>query len=339
MVETDAQEPGAESTQAADQEWLQQYLEEHHGELGPGSAVAPTRKKSDPLIRFMLVLLVALVGVAAFMIKNPGLSMFIKPPETIDLGQGISNETGLRGHMVVHWKDKAANYQLKIEPIDERNNDGFDQAAAMLNQPVTLQAHIFDKSGTETCTKNFVLPAPGSPVTPSGSGDPFTRLRLKDSTVIGLWAEGALPCTAEQYRNADYWSFTTTFPTVSEQAHLLGRKPPVEAAPEAAPAPTAQVAQRVRPAVPETGSSRRRAPKKPPTGFNIQGDDQVTAFEAGRAILVVGAGKTFALLRPQDHSIASDWADSSALVHYICDQHALCTLRHAGTQVVARMNN
>jgi hypothetical protein len=292
-------------------------------------------------------------GLAVFSMKGGGLSLSLpgKPTATIDLGQGVSNDTGLRGHLVVHWPDKSATYGLKIEPIDGRDNDGFSKAVNTTTQPVFINARLMDRDGTLLCTKQIELTqnvGKGAAAVAAGT-DVFKRLPLKNGVIDGLWAEGSLPCTADQYKRADYWDFTTNFPTVAAQDKMMGRKPQV-AESEPPPMPpqqndTARVsalrAANDRLAAAATAAAAaRRQPKKVQSLYFMQGDDQVTAYESGRALLTVGPGKSFFILRTADQAAAAQWAEDSALVHYTCDQHAVCMLRHSGSPavVLARMN-
>jgi hypothetical protein len=294
MVGSEQQETVAEPTQVADQEWLRKYMDEHQGELAPGATIEPAEKKSNAAKIMLVLAVVAMGGLALFSMKGGGLSLSLpgKPAATLDLGQGVSNDTGLRGHLVVHWPDKSATYGLKIEPIDGRDSDGFLKVVDNTTQPVFINAHLLDRDGSVLCDKQIELTPNEGKGAPSGlpaGTDVFKRLPLKNGGIDGLWAEGALPCSADQYRKADYWSFTTNFPTTAAQDKLMGRKSPVvvDETPKNAPrqndtmrggAIRNDAQQTVNPER-AAAATRPRQPKKVQSLYFMQGDDQVTAYE------------------------------------------------------------
>lgn len=335
MAETDEQ-PGGETPQAADQEWLRNYLNDHAGQVEPGAQIAPAAKKGPPFALLLGgVIVLAILGGLMVAKSRPGAT---QPKTTVgDLGQGVSSDSGVRGHLVTSWQDKAAHYKLKIEPINFPEADGFARATAGNTQPLIFDVRILNMVGDAICGKQVVLlPAAGGTL-PAGA-DAFKRITGKSGMVEGLWAEGALPCSADQYGRFNYWDFTTNFPTVAEQDRLLGIAPRVKAE-QAAAAPSQS--RQAQSAAARAASANQRAQRKPQSSFFQQGDDHATSFEPGRNLLTIGPGKSFVVLRSVDLQTAAAWADDAALVHYTCDQHSVCSLRRSGSAVVvlARMNN
>lgn len=331
------EQTGSESPQAADQEWLRTYLNDHAGQVEPGARIAPATKTGPPFGLLLAgVLMLAVVGgllVARSRPSNPH-----EPTKTTgDLGQGVSADSGVRGHLVTAWQDKTAHYKLKIEPINFPQMDGFARATAVNTQPIVFNVRVLNMVGDAICGKQLVLlPAAGGTV-PYGA-DPFKRITGKSGAIEGLWAEGTLPCSAEQFARFSYWDFTTNFPTVTAQDKMLGIAPPAK--PEE-PAPAASHAQQYEASAARAALAKQRAAKKPQSTFLQQGDDHATSFEPGRNVLTIGPGKSFVVLRAVDLQTATAWADDEALVHYTCDQHAVCSLRRSGSAVtvLARMNN
>ena len=335
MAETNEQ-PGGDLPQTADQEWLRNYLGEHLGQVEPGTHIGPAAKKK-PGTALLFALVIALAALGGLVVAKGRPGAHPSGGSASDLGQGVSSAAGVRGHLVTAWQDKAAHYKIKIEPIDFSETEGFARAAASNPQPLYFNLRVLDAVGDAICSKQLVLQAAGS--APPAGADAFKRLMAKSGSVEGLWAEGTLPCSAEQFARFSYWDFTTNFPTVAEQDKMRGIAPRVNAEEAGAAGSRAQLAQQASAA--HAASASQRVPKKPQSTFLQQGDDHATSFEPGRNVLTIGPGKSFVVLRPVDLHTAAAWADDSALVHYACDQQAICSLRRSGSAVVvlARMNN
>ena len=274
------------------------------------------------------------------------------PIDSDDLGAGIANASGLRGHLVTRWQGKA-QYMLKIEPLDPRENDGFAAVSANPPGPIYINIRLLDSSGFALCGKEIVLhydPARSSHVSSSApknkdEAENLAILRQADlervtaqeksreigqrpfQNVLDRTARSraygpreifpALPINTNAF---DYWDLSTNFPTLAEQDQLLGRhhtrdpRTPIRAHSEHA----------------SPRAARHKAPPKPQSAFYMEGDDRATAFEPGRNLLTIGPGKSFTVVRTLDVATAAAWADDSSLVHYTCDQHAACALRRAG---------
>jgi hypothetical protein len=330
MIEVDQHEVKSESIQSMNQDWFHSAGEGSQqvpGEFG----IKPGKKQSSTL---MMILAVAILAVAAIVLLSPKQSKTALPNDTDDLGAGIVNASGLRGHLVSRWQNGKTQYQLKIEPIDPRENSGFAVAAANPPGPVSINIRILDSAGFALCGKEVLLRSNGGNAQAEQNRergkDVFQNIVGEDGKVEALWAQGELPCSPDQYRRFDYWDMSTNFPTLAEQDHLQGGHRSVEARDDEGTQSDHEAA----------AAPKRKAPKKAQSAFLIQGDDRVTAFEPGRNLLTIGPGKNFFILRTSDQAAAASWADDSSLIHYTCDQHATCVLRHAGSPnvVPARMN-
>jgi hypothetical protein len=145
--------------------------------------------------------------------------------------------------------------------------------------------------------------------------DIFQNQTTDEGQVTAVNAQGALPCSPDQYKRADYWDFNTNFPTLAEQADLLDPKAAAQRAKELA------------------APGQKRTVAKWGDGFVIQGDDRVTGYDSVRGLLWAEQ-KTFAIDKRYGQATASAWAGNYTLIHYKCDQHANCALTAAGQSSV-----
>ncbi len=273
-----------------------------------------------------------------------------------DLGSGISNASGLKGHLITRWQGQT-QFQLDVGPIDPREGPGFARVIDDPPQPLSINIRILDSSGFALCGKEILLPyypggsgpqAAASLQPPAGATlsskaqkeledrqanlelmqvqeqdrergkDVFQNKLGSDGEVASITAQGVLPCSADQYKHFDYWDFSTNFPTVAEQDELL--KHPRNA--------------RAQQALEERRAAARRAAKKPQSAFYIEGDDTVSGYDTSSGALETSENRTFYIGRKSDQSAAAAWASSFAHIHYKCDQHATCALQRAGTSIV-----
>ncbi|MGC1423851.1 MAG: hypothetical protein WA815_15965 [Terracidiphilus sp.] len=151
--------------------------------------------------------------------------------------------------------------------------------------------------------------------------DLFQNQTSDEGQVTVVNAQGALPCSPDQYKRANYWDFNTNFPSLAEQADLLDPKAAAQRAKDLA------------------SSGQKRTAKKWGEGFLIQGDDRVTGYDSVRGLLLAEQ-KSFAIDKRFGQTTATDWASNYMLIHYKCDQHANCALTAAGQAAVlhARLN-
>ena len=152
--------------------------------------------------------------------------------------------------------------------------------------------------------------------------DLFQNQIATDGQVGAVNAQGTLPCSPDQYRQADYWDLNTNFPTLEEQAVLLDPKSALHAKEFDPP-----------------GHPAKRTLPRWGDGFVIQGDDRVKGYDSARGMLWT-EDKTFAIDKRYGQATASDWSNKYTLIHYKCDQHASCALTAAGQAAVlhARLN-
>jgi len=350
MVDSEEQTPQAETPAVEVQERFVAHPEEGQDGLAGGMMAPPNRQKSG-----MMVLLVGLLvmGVAAYALI--GMKKSAPKTDSIDLGPGIENASGLRGHLVAGWKGNA-QYQLRMEPIDPRENAGFAFVTANAQKPISVHVRLLDASGFALCGTEVLIPFDwrkaqanpdsGDHAAPTaaaqfqqalehagnGGKDVFQTEAGADGRIDALNAKGVLPCSLDEYKRFYYWDFSSNFPTLAEQDVLLGHWPAVSAQ-------TAEIALANEFAVPKP-KPRKPAAKKGQAAFYMEGDDRVVGWDSARGVLEGDAGHSFTIPRKTDQNIVAAWAANDSSIHYKCDPHATCALIHAGSTsvVMARLN-
>ena len=353
----DQHDHGSGSTQFNEEEWLRQQLGDAHQSFGSGSSGKRKRGRSSMGQILLIAVLVLACGAGYLFMQQSGKK---NTNDSDDLGQGVVNASGLRGHMVTRWLNGKAQYQLKIEPIDPTANAGFAAVMGNSSGPVVINVRVLDSSGFALCGKGILVhfdparagaahsnaPLPKDKAAAEQAAlakeaeikraqadqlarergkDVFQNIAGKDGKIEALWAQGTLPCSPDQYNRFDYWDMTTNFPTLPEQQALLK--------PKAAP-------PKKTPAEERAEALRKAAAMKPASMFYIEGDDRLTGYEASRTLLTASPGRSFYIDRKPDQALVAEWAADTALIHYKCDQHGICALRHAGNgvTVMGRVN-
>jgi hypothetical protein len=253
--------------------------------------------------------LLCIVGLALHLKSTSG------PPEFQDLGAGISNATGMKGRLKARWQGNSAQYQLEIEPMDPLQSAGFSFVVANPPGPLVLHMKLLDATGYVVCGKDVLFPFdpsdPGEADRERGQ-DLFETAVDDSGKVVSLSAQGNLPCTPDQYKRVDYWDFSTNFPAVDEQEQLMK---------QTADAKKMQEAQERR------ARARRNAPR---SIFYMEGDENVSEYDASRNVLQTSAGREFRVTGASQQATAGVWADTGVLFHYKCDQSAHCVLSRPG---------
>jgi hypothetical protein len=303
-----------------------------------GVAPVPRKLPLIPLVAVGFALLLLLVIFFLFQ-SRPKQNL-----QSDDLGPGIANGPGLKGHLVTKWEGKA-KYQLRLEPIYARQIEGFTRVVANPPQPYSINIRLLDATGFALCGKEILFPfdaakaAPGAKkanleglvageVQREHGQDIFQSQTTDEGLIEAVNAQGDLPCSVKDYQRADYWDFTTNFPNLADQEALLNGKRIV-------PAPVTETNSQA--PVPGQSQNRKaaahRKPYSKPMGdFYIEGDERVSDYDPPSGTLE--AGRSFFIDRKTEQAIAADWATNSSLIHFSCDQHETCTLTHPGSTVV-----
>ncbi len=279
---------------------------------------APTKSKKNLLSPRLFLLILGTLAVAGFILVSVSRRSSAPPPDFQDLGAGISNATGLKGNLKTRWVSKAVQYKLELEPLDPLQSAGFSYVAANPPAPLSIHVKLLDRTGFAVCGKDILFPF--DPANP-GEGnrergqDIFQTSLGDDGKVTAVTAQGTLPCTRAQYGQVDYWDFSTNFPTQTQQDELLQQSEQPKAPQEA-----------------QKRAALRRQKTRQKTqwsAFYVEGDDQVTGYDASRGELETEMGN-FLVTGAAAQSTATAWAADGALFHYKCDQRSRCVLTGAG---------
>ncbi len=280
---------------------------QQHSVDPPGQEIMPP--SAPPLLLFVILGVAAMIGLGIFFAVR--IHSLAGPAEFQDLGAGISNATGLKGDLKARWQDKAAQYELKIEPIDPMQSAGFSSVVANSPAPLSIHVKLLDATGFAVCGKDILFPFNGPGEQDRERGQDLLQGAIgDDGKLLAVTAQGTLPCTAAQYKQIVYWDFSTNFPTLAEQDELMTQTSQLKARPKA------------RAALPRRKGQR--------SAFYTEGDDRVTGYDASRKILQTGLGRNFLVSGSAGQATASEWATNGALFHYRCDQRSRCVLTHAG---------
>lgn len=323
----------------------------------------PARKapsKELPLVMAGFALLLTLL-VSLFAFHHTGAEA--PDADSQDLGEGVYKPAGLRGHLLVRWDGKL-HYQAQIDPLNPTLAEGFNFVLSNPPLPINLTIRLVDSSGFALCQKDIVIPYnPAQALPPVAAPahlpankaaaariqqaesarqatvaqlqaqedarrhgqDIFYNQRDNDGQIIAINAQGEIPCSKQAYKHVDYWEITTNFPTLDDQQALMSHN-------------TQQVDEQVRAA---HRSAAQKNARRFVSAFYIQGDEHITGYDASRALLATGPGRSFFIDRKTDQPIAASWAANFALIHYKCDQHAQCALTHSGTTnvIYGRLND
>lgn len=330
--------------------------------VDPAERQAPPPEKKKPnLLLFAGFAALVIFAVVAFYLARPK----DNTPQAGDLGPGIVAADGLRGHLQTRWEGNAKtgklDYQLRIEPMEDRWQAGFSYVILNPPLPMSVNIRLLDSTGFALCGKEVAfhfdpqkasIPVPtladdkkmskaertaalqaarqsqitqmqAQEATRERGKDIFQNQTTTDNQVSAVNVQGTLPCSPDQYRRADYWDFNTNFPTLQQQAVLLDPKGAL-ARGEFTPPPH---------------PGKRSLSRLPHEGFVIQGDDRITGYDSAHGTLWA-EGKTFQIDRRFGQATATAWANNYSLIHYRCDQYANCALTAAGEAAVlhARLN-
>jgi hypothetical protein len=360
-VERPRKEAVEEEPEEKDPEELEYEENQEEEFVDPAQGPPPKKKKPNLLLIGGFAALV-IFAVVAFSLARPK----DNTPQAGDMGPGIKAADGLRGHLQAKWEGNAKTgrlvYQLHIEPMEDRWQEGFSHAVLNPPQPLSVNIWLLDSTGFALCGKEMdfhfdpekvniptpTLAASDKKMTASERNaaiaaarqseitqmqaqevarergkDIFQNQTGNDGLVSAVNVQGTLPCSPDQYRRADHWDFNTNFPTLQEQAFLLDPKGAI-ARGEFTPPPH---------------PGKRTLSRLPQQGFVMQGDDRVTGYDSAHGTLWA-ENKAFQIDKRFGQATASAWASNYSLIHYRCDQHANCALTAAGEAAVlhARLN-
>lgn len=315
-------------------------------EKPPEVVVEPPKPEKKKIILYaagaavagvLLVMIFASGNFNLFGIEN----LFKTASPVNDMGATPYSAAGLIGHLVVQ-SDGKLEYKLRIEPASVQQQAGFAASIATPPEPVSVDWVLKDAAGFSLCGKHVVLPynpqltvdnaAPRPRSKTSGAPnendaidaakaqeadrqkgqDLFQNEVGQDGQIAAITAQGELACSADAYKKADYWDFSTNFPLVAAQQEIVVHPPHLGK-------PTHILS----------------APARPAPGFYVEGDDVVRSVDASRGVIQLSTGKTFFIdSKKGKQADLSGWAGVGAQIHYKCDSNAACTLIRSGTGAV-----
>jgi hypothetical protein len=359
------QEPIVEEPEEPPQEEFEEqpeFTDPAQGEDVP----APPKKKINWLLYGGFA---ALVVFGIFVVSSTSKSKQQGPPPG-DMGPGIVAASGLRGHLTTQWegneKTGKLQYQLRIEPMEDRWQPGFSHVALHAPSPISINVRLLDATGFALCGKEIDIrfdPQNASLLTPvsipvAGKGKRVSQAERNAAIQAARQSEVIQMQAAEtaRERGKDIFQNQTTSDGQVTAVNAQGMLPcspdqyrranywdfntnfPTLAEQAALLDPkAAALAKREEEEAEHPG--RRHASRLLQQGFVIQGDDRITGYDALRGVLFTD-GKNFMIDKRLGRTTATSWANNYALIHYRCDQHGNCALTEAGgmSGLHARLN-
>ena len=370
----------AEHESEAEDEEDDGYYDEEPEELPEFVDAAEKREEEPPPPppkKNMNVLLIAgfaaLVVFAVFVVYTATRPKDNAPPPG-DMGPGIVATSGLRGHLTTRWdgntKTGRLQYQLHIEPMEDRWQAGFSKAVLTAPLPIYANVRLLDATGFALCGKeidfkfdprNAALPG-AMPSSVGANGKRLTAAErnaaiqaARQSAVAQMQGTEALREHGKDIFQPEMGpdgqaiavNVQGTLPCSPDQYKRASywdfntNFPTLDEQEALVDPRAAAAALRAKQIANEPGGQAgRRRTSRPQEGFVIQGDDRVTEYDSAHGLLWA-QGRTFQIDRRTGHATALAWANNNTLIHYRCDQQANCALTAAGGAAVlhARLSN
>jgi hypothetical protein len=236
-----------------------------------------------------------------------------------DLGPVTSNATGLKGHLYIKW-EKKLHYHVTFETSDPEQQAGFALAVANPQQPLSIVIQLQDTHGSLLCYREIVLrndarSAENQEQKKEQGKDIFQYQIAPDGQVAAISAQGEFPCSKKAYEKTVQWSFSTDFPSLSEQDEGLEQQ------------------QKMRASASQKSVAHKKAAAKPAQKllpFSIEGDDAIVEFDVNRGVIETIGRKTFFIDKKSSQSAGPVWQEYPVSIHFRCNWSLDCTLMHAG---------
>ena len=330
----------------------------------------PQAPQKKPIPIWLIGGFAALILFAVFVVYTATKPKDNAPPPG-DMGPGIVAASGLRGHLTTRWdggrKDGKLVYQLHVEPMEDRWQEGFSRAVLEPPQPLLINIRLLDATGFALCGKeipfhfnpqNVRVQVPATPlIGPNGKKLTATERNAAYQSARQNVIAQMQTAAAARENGKDVFQSQTGPDGLVTAANVQGTLPcspdqyqkasywdmntnfPTLDEQAALLDPRAAAQQARESSDPGASRARKRVNYRPTTGFVIQGDDRVTEYDSARGQLWTH-GKTFQIDRMVGQATAMAWANNNTLVHYSCDQQANCALTAPGGSAVlhARLN-
>jgi hypothetical protein len=273
---------------------------------------SPASKKDSRIAMALAVMLPVAIVLVVLLWSLKG-----KSANDDDLGMGVFDAAGLKGHLITKWDGKAI-YRLRIEPDNQSQLAGFAATIANPPYPLSFNIRLKDSSGFALCGKTLPL-NPDNQANNQGS-DTFQNEIGSNGKILSISTEGTLPCSVEQYKRITSWDLSAIFPVVDVQDELL--KHPFK---KDAQANTKKSKSR-------SGSVTVLRSLPAP----IEGDTVVVGDNLKLGVVETGSGKVFVLDKRESQNSVAKWLVSPAIIHYQCDLKARCIITRSGTKMTER---
>ncbi len=372
-----AEPPAIEEEEEEEDEEEDEYNYDQQQEHEPEEFTDPAEHALEPPIPpqppkrqipiWMIGGFAVLIGFAIFVVYTATRPKDNAPPPG-DLGPGVVQAAGLRGHLNTRWDGsrKAGRlvYQLHVESMEERWQAGFSRAVLNPPQPLSMNIRLLDATGFALCGKeipfhfdaqNAQVQVPMPTVGANGkklsaSERNATYQAAKQSAIAQMQAAAAVREQGKDvFQNqigpdglvsaVNVQGSLPCSPDQYQKASYWDMNTNFPTLDEQAalldPKAAALKAKGSEPAA----HAAKRTSNKPQTGFVFQGDERVTEYDAASGQLWT-QGRTFRIDRMVGQATAMAWANSNTLIHYRCDQQANCALTAPGGSAVlhARVN-
>lgn len=317
-------------------------------------------KKGIPI--WMMGGLAVLIGFAVLIVYTATKPKDNAPPPG-DMGPGVVQAAGLRGHLTTRWdgnrKSGRLVYELHVESMEDRWQPGFSRAILNSQQPLSINIRLLDATGFALCGKEipFHFNAQNAQVQvpmPSAVGPNGKKLTAVQRTAAyqaarqsALAQMQATSAVREQgkdvFQNAlgpdgtvnavNVQGSLPCSPDQYQKASYWDMNTNFPTLDEQAELLDPRAAALKAKAAEPGTAARKKTSTKPQTGFVFQGDERVTEYDAARGQLWT-QGRTFRIDRMVGQATAMAWANNNTLIHYRCDQQANCALTAPGGSAV-----
>jgi hypothetical protein len=292
--------------------------------MAPPPAVLAPKQKNPPIPVTKILLLMALLGGAVFVVLTFPSVFQPKPPAPyIDLGSQRYDPAGLTGRLVARWAG-SSSYQLFLDPIDPKQVESFAAVAQDPSRQLSVTLRIRDAAGLVACQKQILFPAtvahtPGTkfvaPHEPrqTETDDVVQNMTGEDGLIAEIDLTGPLPCPAKAYATFKSWEFFTNFPTLAEQDEWLRHERELN--------PKGHGGNN------ELLSQIQRLPT------SIEGDDLIVGDNPSRGTVETSGGRVFFLGTAGMRNRIADWPVFPAPIHFRCDKNGSCVLTRPNSHV------
>jgi hypothetical protein len=269
-----------------------------------------------------------------------------------DMGKPTAGTSGLKAQLSTRLQNDHLSYKFILQPVSAAQLAGFQNAVSSSRQPLSVEIQLKDPLGAVLCGNTILVRfdplknGAATPVSPLKNAkaaaaalnraqveqalnnarlegqeltrehgkDLFENVAGKDGQLASLSAQGALPCTAKQYRNTASWAFVSNFPVAGASSQGTANAP---AADESADKNARAASE---------AALRKHKAAAPISHFSIEEDDALVGYQSSTGTIETRAGRTLLVEKKDELTASLKGADLPVPIHYRCDQFGVCTL-------------